>query len=48
MNIVREHINFERGLDPKKAMNVGVHAMRKKIDQWMESIGKVGLSDDHA
>jgi hypothetical protein len=26
MKLVREHINFERGLNPKKSMKTGLHA----------------------
>ena len=31
MNIVKEHINFERGLDPKDAMNIGQNAVWKNL-----------------
>jgi hypothetical protein len=30
MNIVKEHINFERGIDPKHAMGIGL------IQQWIK------------
>jgi len=33
MHLVKEHMNFERGANPKKAMNVGT---RVKIEQWLE------------
>lgn len=31
--IVREYINFERGIDPKQAMEIG---MKSKIEKWLE------------
>ena len=36
MNIIREYINFERGIDPKKAIGLG---MREKIKKMMEEDG---------
>ena len=39
--IVRENINFQRGLDPKKALNLGTYA---KIKEWMDELG-VGIRD---
>ena len=29
MNLVRENINFERGQDPKKSMDIGMTTERK-------------------
>jgi len=35
MKLVKEHINkFERGLDPKDAMNIG---LKQKIAQWLDT-----------
>jgi len=34
MNLVRENINFERGLDPKEALGIG---SRKAIVDWFNS-----------
>jgi hypothetical protein len=31
MKLVKEHINFERGLDPREAMNIGKHSIDKDI-----------------
>lgn len=33
--LVRESLNFERGLDPKEAMNLGIY---EKIREWMDEI----------
>ena len=33
MELVREHINFKRGIDPKDAMNIG---LRNQIIEWLE------------
>lgn len=41
MGIVRENINFERGMNPKKAMDLGVYA---KIKEWMDEVG-VGVKN---
>jgi hypothetical protein len=31
MNLVKEHISFERGLDPKEAMKTGLRAVDQKV-----------------
>jgi hypothetical protein len=36
MKLVREHINFQRGLDPKSAMGIGSRAL---IKQWFDDLG---------
>ncbi len=41
MKIIRENINFERGLDPKQSMNVGKAHL---IQQWMDDAG-VGIKN---
>ena len=41
MGIVRESLDFERGLDPKQAMNVGKAHL---IQQWMDDAG-VGVKN---
>ena len=33
MGIVRENINFERGINPKSSMGIG---LRSKIEEWLE------------
>ena len=33
MKLVRENINFERGLEPKVSMGVGKEAQKRKLDQ---------------
>ena len=35
MKLVREHINFQRGLDPKAAMGIGTRAQIKK---WFDDL----------
>lgn len=35
MNLVREHINFERGLEPKEAMKIGSFKKIKKGDVFL-------------
>jgi hypothetical protein len=37
MNIVREHINFERGLDPKEAMKIGL-SDEEILDAFINSL----------
>ena len=32
MGIVREHINFERGIDPKKSIGLGIFSRKKFIN----------------
>ena len=54
MNIVKEHINFKRGLDPKEAMVIGQAAMDQKLfdaikklpieDSWIKYIPKATSS----
>jgi len=39
MRIARERLDFERGLDPKKAMGLGTY---EKIREWMDEVG-VGI-----
>lgn len=39
--IVREGLNFERGMDPRKALNLGTYA---KIKEWMDEVG-VGVNN---
>lgn len=39
MNIVKEHINFQRGLDPKDAMNIG-DVQGRKIEKAYREIVK--------
>lgn len=39
--IVRENINFERGIDPKKSMGLGIYG---KIRLWMDEVG-VGIKN---
>jgi len=41
LKLVRENINFERGMDPKKAMDLGTYA---KIKAWMDEVG-VGVKN---
>jgi len=36
MKIVREHIEFERGLEPKQALSLGKRALIKK---WFDDLG---------
>ncbi len=46
MNIVREHINFERGLDPKKAMDIGKSKLDREIIEntdWAINLEKHGF-----
>ena len=38
MNLVREHINFQRGLDPKVAMDIG--------NMYWGEMGTAGLNMD--
>ena len=35
MKLVREHINFQRGLNPKEAMGIGA---RKQIIKWFDDL----------
>jgi hypothetical protein len=35
MQLVKEHINFERGLDPKEAMNIGTLRKLQKGDSFV-------------
>ena len=36
MILVKEHINFQRGLDPKAAMGIGPKVL---IKQWFDDLG---------
>ena len=36
MKLVKEHINFERGLDPKKAMVTGIAAKNEAFKKFLE------------
>ena len=41
--IVRENINFQRGLEPKDSLNIG---KRSLIEKWLKDISlKTGISD---
>lgn len=43
MNLVREHINFERGLDPKKAMGIGYDKyILNKIEELIKKTPQKG------
>lgn len=42
IKLVKEHINFERGLDPKDAMNIGKYAMDQKI---IDAIKQIPVED---
>ena len=44
MKIVRENINFERGLDPKKALDLGIE---QSIKKFLKEIGQQSSSIDH-
>ena len=49
MKLVRENINFERGQDPKKSMDIGINysnPFQKEPDTWnvIEYIQEKGLS----
>ena len=40
MKLVKEHINFERGLDPKDAMNIGdIHNMKYELETLVKEFG---------
>lgn len=42
--LVRENINFERGLDPKKALDLGIE---QSIKKFLKEIGQQSSSIDH-
>ena len=44
MNLVREHINFERGLDPKEAMGIGENMIKNMWEFGAENgVGAINI-----
>jgi hypothetical protein len=41
-NLIAEAMNFERGLDPKKAMDIGLY-WKKDLKDLVEGLGKIGI-----
>lgn len=44
--IVRESIKFERGIDPKKSMNIGNPWIKIKPGDWIECIKRLIVEDE--
>ena len=44
MRLVRENINFERGLEPRKSMGIGRETLMKQID-WALNFFPAALDD---
>jgi len=44
-NWLKEEANFERGLDPKKAMDIGDPKIRKKEKQFIQAVQELGYSE---
>ena len=38
MKLVKEHINFERGLDPKKSMGTGKYAEQNLVEKLLKQL----------
>jgi len=43
MKIVREHIEFERGLEPHEAMNIGLGRTEREIRQALKDLKELGI-----
>jgi hypothetical protein len=44
MKIVREHIEFERGLEPRDAMKIGLGETEKEIYQALKDLKDLGIN----